>query len=126
PASGAGLLAFGAQLSGAHSGPGRQLRSRSLATHRRGGCPAADSLPAAGGTRSPAGLDGSRSPGCAGHSLPAAGALPVGAPGTAGPPRRAFDREVVVMLHGRALRWSTWLGWQIDSNWATPWLFLVY
>ncbi|HLJ97655.1 MAG TPA: ABC transporter permease, partial [Gemmataceae bacterium] len=30
------------------------------------------------------------------------------------------------MLHWRALRWSAWLGWQIDSNWAAPWLFLIY
>jgi ABC-2 type transport system permease protein len=26
----------------------------------------------------------------------------------------------------RTLRWSTWLGWQIESNWADPWLFLLY
>ena len=26
----------------------------------------------------------------------------------------------------RALRTSFWLGWQIDSNWADPWLFFVY
>ena len=26
----------------------------------------------------------------------------------------------------RALRWSTWLGWQIESNWADPWLFALY
>lgn len=24
------------------------------------------------------------------------------------------------------LRWSTWLGWQIESNWANPWLFALY
>jgi ABC-2 type transport system permease protein len=30
------------------------------------------------------------------------------------------------MLHWRSLRWSAWLGWQIDSNWATPWLFFCY
>jgi ABC-2 type transport system permease protein len=28
--------------------------------------------------------------------------------------------------HWRALRWSAWLGWQIESNWTEPWLFLVY
>lgn len=28
------------------------------------------------------------------------------------------------MLH--TLRWSTWLGWQIESNWADPWLFALY
>src|SRR5579884_3425454 len=26
----------------------------------------------------------------------------------------------------RALRWSTWLGWRIDSNWTAPWLFVLY
>lgn len=26
----------------------------------------------------------------------------------------------------RTLRWSAWLGWQIESNWADPWLFLLY
>ena len=30
------------------------------------------------------------------------------------------------MHHWRSLRWSTWLGWQIDSNWASPWLFTLY
>jgi ABC-2 type transport system permease protein len=26
----------------------------------------------------------------------------------------------------RTLRWSAWLGWQIESNWTDPWLFAVY
>jgi ABC-2 type transport system permease protein len=26
----------------------------------------------------------------------------------------------------RTLRWSVWLGWQIESNWTDPWLFAVY
>jgi ABC-2 type transport system permease protein len=26
----------------------------------------------------------------------------------------------------RTFRWSTWLGWQIESNWADPWLFALY
>jgi ABC-2 type transport system permease protein len=26
----------------------------------------------------------------------------------------------------RTLRWSLWLGWQIESNWADPWLFALY
>ena len=26
----------------------------------------------------------------------------------------------------RALRWSMWLGWQIESNWTDPWLFAIY
>src|SRR5947209_9960658 len=28
--------------------------------------------------------------------------------------------------HLRTLRWSSWLGWQIDSNWASPALFALY
>lgn len=30
------------------------------------------------------------------------------------------------MHHWRTLRWSAWLGWQVDSNWASPLLFLLY
>jgi ABC-2 type transport system permease protein len=26
----------------------------------------------------------------------------------------------------RTLRWSIWLGWQIESNWTEPWLFAIY
>ena len=26
----------------------------------------------------------------------------------------------------RSLRWAAWLGWQLESNWATPWLFVLY
>jgi ABC-2 type transport system permease protein len=28
--------------------------------------------------------------------------------------------------HLRTLRWSAWLGWQMESNWTSPLLFLVY
>jgi ABC-2 type transport system permease protein len=28
--------------------------------------------------------------------------------------------------HLRSLRWAAWLGWQIESNWAQPWLFALY
>ncbi len=30
------------------------------------------------------------------------------------------------MIHWRTLRHSAWLGWQIESNWASPWLFTMY
>src|SRR5436305_9390065 len=26
----------------------------------------------------------------------------------------------------RTLRWSAWLGWQVQSNWTDPWLFALY
>src|SRR5690348_10206322 len=26
----------------------------------------------------------------------------------------------------RTLRWSLWLGWQVETNWADPWLFVIY
>lgn len=28
--------------------------------------------------------------------------------------------------HLRTFRNATWLGWQMESNWARPWLFLIY
>jgi ABC-2 type transport system permease protein len=28
--------------------------------------------------------------------------------------------------HLRTLRLSAWLGWQLETNWASPWLFAVY
>jgi ABC-2 type transport system permease protein len=28
--------------------------------------------------------------------------------------------------HRRTLRWSAWLGWQLESNWTEPWLFALY
>lgn len=28
--------------------------------------------------------------------------------------------------HLRTLRWSAWLGWQMESNWTSPLLFLIY
>jgi ABC-2 type transport system permease protein len=30
------------------------------------------------------------------------------------------------MSDWRTVRCGTWLGWQIESNWGTPWLFLLY
>jgi ABC-2 type transport system permease protein len=29
-------------------------------------------------------------------------------------------------VHWRTLRCAAWLGWQIETNWANPWLFLLY
>ena len=29
-------------------------------------------------------------------------------------------------LHWRTLRCAAWLGWQVEANWANPWLFLLY
>jgi ABC-2 type transport system permease protein len=31
-----------------------------------------------------------------------------------------------MLTHWRSLRLSAWLGWQIESNWAEPWLFTIY
>ena len=28
--------------------------------------------------------------------------------------------------HLRTLRLSAWLGWQLETNWASPWLFALY
>jgi len=30
------------------------------------------------------------------------------------------------MHHLRTLRLATWLGWQLETNWASPWLFTLY
>jgi ABC-2 type transport system permease protein len=41
--------------------------------------------------------------------------------------KAAADGEVAVMMpHWRTLRCAAWLGWQIDSNWASPHLFALY
>ena len=29
-------------------------------------------------------------------------------------------------MHWRTFRFAAWLGWQMDSNWTEPWLFMVY
>lgn len=31
-----------------------------------------------------------------------------------------------MQLHWRTLRCATWLGWQVETNWAQPWLFALY
>lgn len=32
----------------------------------------------------------------------------------------------MIAYYWNALRWSAWLGWRIDSNWTTAWLFVFY
>jgi len=31
-----------------------------------------------------------------------------------------------MLAHLRTLRLATWLGWQLETNWANPWLFTLY
>ncbi len=31
-----------------------------------------------------------------------------------------------MLNHLRTLRLATWLGWQLETNWANPWLFVLY
>lgn len=31
-----------------------------------------------------------------------------------------------MLAHLRTLRLAAWLGWQLETNWASPWLFAVY
>jgi ABC-2 type transport system permease protein len=31
-----------------------------------------------------------------------------------------------MLAHLRTLRLATWLGWQLETNWASPWLFALY
>jgi ABC-2 type transport system permease protein len=33
---------------------------------------------------------------------------------------------MALMAHRRTLYLSAWLGWQVESNWATPWLFALH
>jgi ABC-2 type transport system permease protein len=33
---------------------------------------------------------------------------------------------MAVSAHLRTFRYAAWLGWQMESNWARPWLFLIY
>jgi ABC-2 type transport system permease protein len=36
-------------------------------------------------------------------------------------------RNIFFMLDQlRTLRLATWLGWQLETNWASPWLFAIY
>ena len=32
----------------------------------------------------------------------------------------------VARIHWRSFKWAAWLGWEMDSNWTEPWLFMVY
>jgi ABC-2 type transport system permease protein len=32
----------------------------------------------------------------------------------------------VIREHLRTLRLAAWLGWQLETNWASPWLFAIY
>jgi ABC-2 type transport system permease protein len=32
----------------------------------------------------------------------------------------------MMLDHLRTLRLATWLGWQLETNWASPWLFALY
>ncbi|MFO7618443.1 MAG: ABC transporter permease [Thermoplasmata archaeon] len=36
------------------------------------------------------------------------------------------DRRIRHGANMRTLRWSAWLGWQMESNWADPFLFMTY
>lgn len=33
---------------------------------------------------------------------------------------------MAVSSHLRTFRYAAWLGWQMESNWTRPWLFLIY
>jgi ABC-2 type transport system permease protein len=33
---------------------------------------------------------------------------------------------MAVSPNARTFKWATWLGWQLESNWADPYLFLIY
>jgi len=39
-------------------------------------------------------------------------------------PGAAYDS--FMLAHLRTLRLAAWLGWQLETNWASPWLFALY
>src|SRR5262249_11393846 len=46
-----------------------------------------------------------------------------------GPPRGATHGALAMtsfLQHLRTLRLAAWLGWQLETNWASPWLFALY
>jgi len=45
-----------------------------------------------------------------------------GCRGESGPGAYHFS----MLAHLRTLRLAAWLGWQLETNWASPWLFAIY
>ena len=41
-------------------------------------------------------------------------------------PIRRYSRRSIEDTNIRTLKWSAWLGWQMESNWADPFLFMTY
>src|SRR2546428_404155 len=62
--------------------------------------------------------------------VPFPGPLYACIPGEARASRREADITAsvssVARIHWRSFKWAAWLGWEMDSNWAEPWLFMVY
>src|SRR5262249_48791022 len=139
PPSGAGLPAFRSKLSREDPRPRGQFRGGPAAAHRRHRRSTANPVPARCRPGFTPGVGRSAGPGHAGRDLHHSGALPSGPSGTARTPGGSLNGKVAMngvepgsLTPFRAasfwssLRWSAWLGWQIDTNWATPWLFLLY
>src|SRR6058998_481061 len=62
--------------------------------------------------------------------VPFPGPLYACVPGEARASRREADVTASVSsaarIHWRSFKWAAWLGWEMDSNWTEPWLFMVY
>src|SRR5258707_11899246 len=54
--------------------------------------------------------------------------MPDGTTGANAPFRldRATGEHNQMTGHLRTLRRAAWLGWQLETNWASPWLFALY
>src|SRR5262245_50597360 len=48
------------------------------------------------------------------------------APWTSEVRRSIFDRVILSHAALRTFSSAAWLGWQIETNWTSPWVFLIY
>src|SRR5262245_9232060 len=124
-APGAGVLHVGSLLPAAHAGGGRLGARGPHPARARGG---RDAAGAAGGRRARARADRGRDrhPRRARGRAVRGGAIRARPSGAAlearGPARAALAMRALAAR----LRTAAWLGWQIESNWAAPFLFIVY
>src|SRR5205085_4140668 len=121
----AGLLPLRTLLPAAHAGRAGRGRGRAGATRPRRGCGAPGAArtrgarPAAGAIRDPAARRDRR-------TLSGARALPARLPREPLQARRPAHPEVAMRRLLARLRTASWLGWQVEANWADPVLFTIY
>src|SRR6185503_16537029 len=125
PLPGADLPGLGLLLSRARAGALGGVAGRAPSDHARTRRHPPDPL-RQGGARLRAARVDSADPGRAPRPLPlprASRARDDGAPGEAGRPAHAPRRMKRTF---EVIRAASWLGWQVEANWADPFLFVVY